>query len=70
MNSRAVRRLLRSEPNRRRYRERKTRRRHARNGQLESVRSDRFGIIANAYYSGASVERVADAALVSRALGG
>lgn len=65
-----LRQLRRFELNRRRYQEHKDGRHKARNGQLESVSSDRFGIIAEAHRRGLSARRLADAALVSRALTG
>lgn len=58
-----------SEYNRRRYEEIKGRHRMARNGQLASVRRDDAGIIGANYRAGVSAARLADAALVSRALG-
>lgn len=61
-------RLMDREFNRPRYDEEKTNRRKARHGQLESVRSDPYGIIAAAARSRAPTRVVADAALVSRAL--
>lgn len=67
---RQFRRLMEREFNRPRERERKGRRRQGRNGQLESVRSDRLGIVAEAVRRGLSAAGVADAAMVSRALGG
>lgn len=69
-SKRSVRRVLDDEFNRRRYGERKSRRRSARNGQLDSIRGDRFGIISAAVRAGSSIERIGDAALVSRAIGG
>lgn len=59
-----------TESNVRRYNERKGRKRQARNGQLESINSDRLGIVAEAHHRNLNVNRIADAALVSRALGG
>lgn len=58
-----------SEYNRRRYEEVKGRHRMARNGQLASVRRDDAGIVGANYRAGVSAARLADAALVSRALG-
>lgn len=63
-------RLLETEYNRRRYEEQKGNGRRARNGQLDSIRSDHLGIVAEAAHRNLGVRRVADAALVSRALGG
>lgn len=60
--------LLEREYNRRRYSERKDRRRMARNGQLDSLRSDPYGLVAEAARRGLSPERIADAALVARSL--
>lgn len=65
---RQTKRLLEREFNRRRYEEHKTRSRKARHGQLESVRKDRFGILAEAARRGLGARAMADAALVSRAL--
>lgn len=62
-------RLMEREYNRPRERERKGRRREAHNGQLESLRSDRFGIVGEAVRRGLGAGAVADAAMVSRALG-
>lgn len=62
--------IQKGEFNRARNEERKGRRRQARNGQLDSVRSDRHGIIAAANAMGLSPQRIADAAMVSRAVGG
>lgn len=67
---RQIRRLLQREFNRRRYEEHKSNRRKARNGQLESVRSDRLGMLGYAARSGFGPRRMADVAMVSRALGG
>lgn len=66
---RQARRLLDREYNRRRYFEKKPNRRKGRNGQLESVRGDRLGLISEAVNRGYGPERVADAAMLSRALG-
>lgn len=60
--------LMSREFNRPRYDEEKSNRRKARHGQLESVRSDPYGMIAAAAASRAPTRVVADAALVSRAL--
>ena len=66
-----VRRIMRREMNRRRNDERKSRnRRRPEFGQLESLRSDPFGIVAAAVRNGSSARAVANAATVSRALGG
>jgi hypothetical protein len=62
--------LAHGEFNRRRYNEHKTRSRHYRDGQLQSLRSDPYGIVASAYNRGLSARRIADAALYSRALTG
>lgn len=56
--------------NRERRSERKDRGRKARNGQLDSVVSDRFGILGESLRRGFSAAGLADAALVSRGLGG
>lgn len=58
------------ELNRRRYEEKKTHRRKARHGQLDSVSRDRFGIIGRSYRKGRSINGIGDAALVSRAIEG
>lgn len=58
------------EMNRRRYEEHKDAHSKARSGQLSSVRSDRLGIIGAAARRGWSARRLADVAMVSRALGG
>lgn len=68
-SKRQLRRLLDAEYNRRRYNEHKSNRRKARNGQLDSVRSDRLGMLAEAQQRGWSARRLADVAMVSRALG-
>lgn len=62
--------LLEREYNRRRYSEWKRRRRKARDGQLDSVRRDVFGIIGEAARRGYGPDSLAEAALVTRALGG
>lgn len=56
------------ELNRRRYSEHKSNRRHARNGQLDSPGSGAFGIVARLAASGAPISRIADGALVARAI--
>ena len=66
-SAKRVNRLLSTEFNRRRY-DQKTRRKVANAGQLDSVSRDTFGLLsANRF---ASVTQLADAALVTRALGG
>lgn len=55
--------------NRRRYSEFKRHRRKGAHGQLDSRGSERFGSVAFAYRKGASIDQIADAALVARALG-
>lgn len=60
--------LAKGELNVRRYSERKTNRRKARHGQLDSPGARRFGLVAEAYRRGKSVDRIADAALVARAI--
>lgn len=55
--------------NRRRYVERKGNVRKARYGQLESRGSRRFGLVAAALRRGDSIDKIADAALVARAIG-
>lgn len=60
--------LLSTEQNRRRYVERKTKRRKARNGQLESPGSTRLGLVAEAVRRGLPPETIADAALVARGI--
>lgn len=69
-SKRQLRRLMEFEYNRYRESERKGRRRKGRNGQLESIRRDRLGIVAEAVRRGMSASSIADAAMVSRALGG
>lgn len=69
-SSRQTRRLLDREFNRRRYQEHKTNRRRARHGQLESVRSDRLGMLGAAARAGFGARRMAEVAMVSRGLGG
>lgn len=66
---RQLRAVLEREYNRARNSEDKRSRRSARNGQLESVRADRAGIIGAASSMGLGAASIADAALVSRALG-
>jgi len=61
--------MARGELNRRRYAEGKGHRRKARYGQLDSPGATRFGSVAGAYRSGASISRIADAALGARAVG-
>jgi hypothetical protein len=65
---RQLRRLMEREYNRRRYQEHKTSRRHARDGQLSSMRSDPTGIVSAAASRGASIRQLGDAALVARAI--
>lgn len=65
-----LRQLRRFEMNRRRYEEHKDGRSKARSGQLASVRNDRLGILSAAARSGFSARRLADVAMVVRALGG
>lgn len=60
--------LASGELNRRRYSEHKTNRRKARHGQLDSPGATAFGLVRRAYRSGAGVHRLADAALVARAI--
>lgn len=60
--------LLAKEANRRRYNEHKTRRRKARHGQLESLRNDPYGIVAESVRRGHSIRQIADAALYSRSI--
>lgn len=60
--------FARGEKNRLRYRERKTWKRKARHGQLDSPGSLGFGSVAAAVNRGWSVDRVADAALAARAI--
>lgn len=60
--------LAKGELNARRYSERKTNKRRARHGQLDSPGARHLGLVAEAYRRGASVDRVADAALVARAI--
>lgn len=67
-SARSTARLLATEHNRRRRNERKSRRRKGNIGQLDSVRSDRFGIIGRAASRHRSPGRVADAAMLSRAI--
>lgn len=61
--------VSRGELNRRRYQERKRHRRRAHHGQLDSPGAGRFGLVGLASRRGRSVGRIADAALVARALG-
>lgn len=56
------------ELNRRRYSEYKRNKRKASHGQIDSGGSQRFGAVAHAYRRGASIDQIADAALVARAL--
>lgn len=65
----ALKKKLQREPNRRRYQERKSNRRSARNGQLDSPGALRHGLVAKAFAEGGSIGRIADAALVARAFG-
>lgn len=58
----------RRELNRYRYLEKKSHRRRARYGQLDSPGADAFGSVAASAARGLSVQRVADAALVARAI--
>lgn len=67
-SARQVERLLDREFNRRRYSEHKRRRRRASDGQLESRGADRHGLVAEAVRRGGSVDAVADAAMIARAL--
>lgn len=60
--------IERLEFNRRRYVEHKTNRRRARHGQLDSPGALSFGLVAHALGRGASIGRIADAALVARAI--
>lgn len=66
-SKRQTERLLHHEHNRRRYQERKENRRKARHGQIESLHSDRFGIVSEAYHRGATSNQLMDAALAARA---
>lgn len=54
--------------NRRRYSEYKRNHRKASHGQLDSRGSQRLGLVANASRRGYSIDKIADAALVARAL--
>lgn len=63
-----LRRLYELEKNRRRYSEGKGNRRKARYGQLDSPGSTRFGSVAEAQRRGLSIDRIADHALVARAI--
>lgn len=56
------------ERNRRRYSEHKGNHRKARHGQLDSRGSQRHGSVAEAYRRGGTIDEIADAALVARAL--
>lgn len=56
------------ELNRRRYSEYKRNKRKASHGQLDSRGSQRFGSVAHAYRQGASIDKIADAALGARAV--
>lgn len=60
--------LAAGELNRRRYDERKGHRRKARYGQLDSPGALAFGSVAESYRRGQSVSRIADAALIARAI--
>lgn len=62
--------LERRELNRRRYMEGKGNHRSARHGQLDSPGATRFGLVKRAYEAGFGIKRIADAALVARAIGG
>lgn len=61
-------RVLAREPNRRRYEEKKSQRVHARDGQLGSMRHDRYGILAAAVSRGMDVQSLSEAAMVVRGL--
>lgn len=61
--------LAAGETNRRRYQEGKRARRYASHGQLESRGARRFGLVAASYARGESPRKIADAALVARAIG-
>ena len=61
--------ILEREMNRKWRLERKRRRRKYHHGQLESVRSDRLDMVGSAIRRGSDIRTVADAAMVSRALG-
>lgn len=60
--------LSRYELNRRRYTEGKSNRRKGRHGQLDSPGADAFGSVAEAARRGLGVNRLADAAMVARAI--
>lgn len=68
-SARRLERLMHRENNRRRYQENKSNHRKYRNGQLDSVRGDKLGMIAHAVLRGYSPRVIADTAMVSRALG-
>jgi len=69
-SDRSTRRLLATEYNRVRIEERKSNRFKSRLGQVESIRSDRGGMLSAAVRSGASPQVIADTAMVSRAIYG
>lgn len=60
--------LAAGEYNRRRYDERKSHRRRARHGQLDSPGATGFGSVAGVARRGGTVNQLADAALVARAI--
>lgn len=60
--------VSRGETNRRRYQEAKRNRRKASHGQLDSPRALQYGIVSRLVKQGASASRIADGALVARAL--
>lgn len=68
-SARRLERVMQRENNRRRYQENKSNHRKYRNGQLDSVKGDKLGMIANAVLRGYSPRVIADTAMVSRALG-
>lgn len=68
---RRARRILAVEPNRKRKEERKFRRaRRYLFGQLDSLKSDRFGLVGRAFSTGSPIGSIAQAALVTRAIDG
>lgn len=60
--------LAAGELNRKRRNERKSNRRKARHGQLESPGSTAYGLVAGAFHRGMSPDRIADHALVARSI--
>lgn len=62
--------IERGELNRARYLDGKSNRRKARNGQLDSPGANAYGILGRSVKAGMSIARLADSALVARAMSG